>query len=78
MKKILTFFRSMIRFLERLFNNSISQIKWIWSKNSSIYLWLNKKLGKEWYQKISYFIFIIILFFIVLPLLLIWAFLKSV
>ena len=78
MKKILTFFRSMIRFLERLFNNSISQIKWIWSKNSSIYLWLNKKLGNEWYQKISYFIFIIILFFIVLPLLLIWAFLKSV
>lgn len=78
-KGIVDYFRSGVKFSERLFKNIFYQLKWLWHKSNSTYSWMNIKMGSEWYYKTTYIIIIsFVAIFIVLPVLLFFALIKSI
>lgn len=78
---ILSFFRYLIGYIERLFRNTISQIKYVLSKGKELY---NYIITTQFSTKLNLFVKVCIVVVIVilsipfLMLLFLWAMLKSV
>ena len=81
-KGFIGWFRSGIRFTERLFKNFTIQIKWWWrsqkDKCSTVHAWRTRN---HYHPSIEYAIGIVIILFyilVILPFILIWVLLKSI